>query len=264
MFRLIKKMFIGLLISIVNAFSHTKCMSLSNQESMIEPTFINLHPNEYSQEFRTIHLRLNQIDVGSFNTLNDLSNKACVPSKTEDLNLIVFNIIKGINESKTLTKHISCECECQLDGKKINTNQWWNNDKCQCECKKRRVCEKDYIWNPSACSCENGKYLASIMDDSLTICNEIIDAEEAKTISKNITCKTQNFYILLAFLLIVFASLIAVSIYYYLIKYSAKKKHCHFTLQIIFYIGYVTIKDLKHVKIISVNPLYLIFNKVNG
>ena len=176
----------------------------------------------------------------------------------------MFNIIKGINESKTLTKHISCECECQLDGKKINTNQWWNNDKCQCECKKRRVCEKDYIWNPSACSCENGKYLASIMDDSLTICNEIIDAEEAKTISKNITCKTQNFYILLAFLLIVFASLIAVSIYYYLIKYSAKKKHCHFTLQIISYIGYVTIKDLKYIKIISVNPLYLIFNKVNG
>ena len=101
------------------------------------------------------------------------------------------------------------------------------------------------------------------MDDSLTICNETIDAEEAKTISKNITCKTQNFYILLAFLLIVFA-LIAVSIYYYLIKYSAKKEHCHFTLQIISYTGYVTIKDLKYLKIISVNPLYLIFNKVNG
>ena len=26
--------------------------------------------------------------------------------------------------------------------------------------------KKDYIWNPSACSCENEKYLASIMDDS--------------------------------------------------------------------------------------------------
>ena len=35
--------------------------------------------------------------------------KVCVPKKTEDLNLSVFNIITGINESKTLTKHISYE-----------------------------------------------------------------------------------------------------------------------------------------------------------
>ena len=32
---------------------------------------------------------------------------------------------------------------------------------------------------------------------------------------------------------------------------------------LIYYIGYVTIKDSKFVKINSVNPLYLIFNKVN-
>ena len=33
---------------------------------------------------------------------------------------------------------------------------------------------------------------------------------------------------------------------------------------LIYCIGYVTIKDLKYVKINSVNPLYLIFSKVNG
>ena len=33
---------------------------------------------------------------------------------------------------------------------------------------------------------------------------------------------------------------------------------------VIYYIGYVTIKDLKCIKIYSVNSLYLIFNKVNG
>ena len=51
-----------------------------------------------------------------------------------------------INESKTLIKHISCECK--LDGKKCNSNQKKNNDKCQCKCKnseKHRVCKKDYI-----------------------------------------------------------------------------------------------------------------------
>ena len=33
---------------------------------------------------------------------------------------------------------------------------------------------------------------------------------------------------------------------------------------LIYYIGYLTIKDSKYVKIVCVNPLYLIFNKVNG
>ena len=45
----------------------------------------------------------------------------------------MFNTITGINESKTLTKHISCECNCKFDRTKCNSNQWWNNDKCQCE-----------------------------------------------------------------------------------------------------------------------------------
>ena len=40
--------------------------------------------------------------VGSCNTLNDLSNKVCVPNKTKDLNLSVLNMITGISKSKTL------------------------------------------------------------------------------------------------------------------------------------------------------------------
>ena len=76
-----------------------------------------------------------------------------------------------INESKTLTKHISCECKCKFDGTKCNSNQWCNNDKCWCECKKHYICKKDYTWNPATCNYENGKYLASIMDDSAIMCD---------------------------------------------------------------------------------------------
>ena len=72
-------------------------------------------------------------------------NKLCVPNKTEDLNLSVFNMITGINESKTLTKDISCECKYRFDEGKCNSDQWWNNDECLCECKKRHAFEKDYI-----------------------------------------------------------------------------------------------------------------------
>ena len=60
--------------------------------------------------------------VGSCNSINDLTNKVCVPYKREDLNLSVSDIITGINESKTC-----------------------------------HVCEKDYVWNPPTCNCENRK-----------------------------------------------------------------------------------------------------------
>ena len=142
-------------------------------------------------------------------------------------------MITGINESKTLTKHISCECKCKFDGRKCNSDQWWNNTKYQCEGKNHHV-KKNYVWDPATCSCENGKYLASIMDDSAITCDEIIEShdedteaklyDETKTIPTNFngkkaTCKTQNFNILLAFLLITIGLLITVSIYCYLIKY---------------------------------------------
>ena len=54
------------------------------------------------------------------NTLADLSNRVCLPDKTADLNLNVFKIIKEINESNVLTKHISCKCKCKSDGRKCS------------------------------------------------------------------------------------------------------------------------------------------------
>ena len=60
--------------------------------------------------------------IGSSNNLNDLSNEVCVPNKTEDFNLSLFNMITGINELKTLTKCISYESKCRFDGIMINVN----------------------------------------------------------------------------------------------------------------------------------------------
>ena len=54
-------------------------------------------------------------------------------------------MITGINESKTLTTHISCEFKCKLDGIKCNSNQCWNNNKCLCKCKKHHMCEKNML-----------------------------------------------------------------------------------------------------------------------
>ena len=50
MFELIKKMFVGLLTSIVHESNHTKYVSLNTRKCMIQLTLINLHANEYSEE----------------------------------------------------------------------------------------------------------------------------------------------------------------------------------------------------------------------
>ena len=73
------------------------------------------------------------------------------------------------------------------------------------------------------------------MDDSAIMCDQIIesyaklspedDYVETNFNEKKPTYKTQNFFILLAFLLFTMSFLIAVSIYCYLIKYHAKQKH---------------------------------------
>ena len=87
-----------LLISIVNASDHTKCVLLSSQKCMTQPTLINLHPNEYSQEFHyyPFAVKLDRC-VGSCNTLNGFCKNVGVPNKTEDVNLSMFNMITGVN-----------------------------------------------------------------------------------------------------------------------------------------------------------------------
>ena len=49
--------------------------------------------------------------------------------ETEDLNLHVFNMITGVNESRTIIKHISSKCEYKFNGKKCSSDQKWNNNK---------------------------------------------------------------------------------------------------------------------------------------
>ena len=98
MFESIKKIFFGSLTGLVNVSNHTKCVSLSNQKLLNQSILINLHLNEHSQQFHYYPFVVTLVRcVGSCNTLNDSSNNVCVPNKTEDLNLSVFNMITGIN-----------------------------------------------------------------------------------------------------------------------------------------------------------------------
>ena len=140
---LIKKMFIGLLNSIVSIFDRIKCMPLTNDKCMTQPTLINLYSNECIQELHYYPFAA-KLDrrIGRCNTLKGWSNKECVQNKKEDFNIPVFNMVTGKNQSEILTKDISWKCNCKFDGGKCNSDRNWNYDKCWCKCKKHHICKK--------------------------------------------------------------------------------------------------------------------------
>ena len=64
--------------------------------------------------------------------------------------------------------HETCKSKCRLDANVCNNKQYWNDDKCRCECEElidKGLCDRGYIWNPSngesECdkSCGFGEYL---------------------------------------------------------------------------------------------------------
>ena len=77
-----------------------KCISLNNQPCKVRPILIDLNLDEYNQGLRyySITVNLDRCN-GSCKTLDDTSSRICVPNKTKDANLIVFNMITRINES---------------------------------------------------------------------------------------------------------------------------------------------------------------------
>ena len=79
MFGLIKKVFFILLKIILSASNHAKCVSFSYQKCMTQPTLINLHPNEYSQElcYYPFVVTVSRC-TESYNTVNDLSIRVFV------------------------------------------------------------------------------------------------------------------------------------------------------------------------------------------
>ena len=114
---------------------------------------------------------------GGFNTIHDPHAWVSVPNKVKNMNLIVFNLVSEVNETRFFVQHELCESKCKLNEKVCNSKENWNHDECRCKCKELDdlgFCEKGYKWNPSTCDCEWNK--ACKIDEYLDI--------------KNCSCKT--------------------------------------------------------------------------
>ena len=153
---------------------------------MFRPTLIHMNPVELKYYLSMISLSK---CTGSCNVL---SLKICVPKETKDIYVKALNMIANKNEAKAM-RECRCDCKCKFNSTTCNSKQKWNNKTCQCECKNYQKCKKDYSWNPSKCICENSKYLNSIVDASVTECDEVIIAmdivstKKTNTIATNVT-----------------------------------------------------------------------------
>ena len=104
---------------------------------------------------------------GSCKNINNPCAKLCVPDVVKNLNIKVFNLTSGTNETRRIEWHETWKCECRFNSSVCN-NKRWNDSKSRCECKElidKGVCDKEFIWNPSDCeygcykSCNSSEYL---------------------------------------------------------------------------------------------------------
>ena len=85
-------------------------------------------------------------------------------------------------------KYISCDCKSEIDYALCNSNQKRNNKTCQFKSKNDHKCIKHNSWEPCKCIYENGKYLKSMFDKTVIMCNENINIRNSITNVTN-TCQ---------------------------------------------------------------------------
>ena len=207
MFSFIKQIFFSTLMyfASLSNVNPLECISMKNQECKVRPEIVNINNNPI---FYPFSIKTN-ICSGSCNNINDQYAKICIPDIVRNLNVKVFNLLSGNNETRNIKWHKTCKSICRLDKIICNNKQRWNKDKCRCECKElidKDVCDKGFIWNPSNCECECnescniGEYLdysnckcrKKLVDSLVEECTENI--EETKLVEK--TLDKCNSYVL--------------------------------------------------------------------
>ena len=241
MLRFIKKCFftrLALLLTLtsVNLLS---CISMNNQECKVRPQIVNVNSDE--PVFYPFSIKTSKCS-GSCNNINNPLAKLCVPDVVKNLNVKVFNLVSGTNETRRIEWHETCKCKCRFNSSVCNNKQRWNDDKCRCECKElidEGVCDKWSISNPSNCECECdksgdvGEYLdyenckcrKKIVDELVEECTENIDEVKIAGITlarhKNMCLCSCTIYVALA--VIALTITIWISAYFVYSRWYLKK-----------------------------------------
>ena len=115
---------------------------MKNQKCKIRSKIVDVNTDE--PLFYPFSIEVNKCS-GSCNSTNDPYAKLCLPDVVKNLNIIVFNLMSRINETRHIIWPETCKCICRLSASVYNNKQRWNEDKCRCECKElidKGICDK--------------------------------------------------------------------------------------------------------------------------
>ena len=109
---------------------------MNNQECRTRTKIINISNNEPA--FYPLSIKANKCG-GSFNNINDLYAKLCVPDVVKNINVKVFNLMPWSNQTRHETWHETWKRKFRLDASVFNNKQRWIEDKCKCECREELI-----------------------------------------------------------------------------------------------------------------------------
>ena len=128
-FSFVKKVFVlGLTVLSSSITGALNCVSMNNQECKVRPKIVDINSN--NPIFYPFSIKVNKCS-GNCNNIDDPYAKSCVPDTVKDLNVRVFNLMSGNNETRHIKWHKTCKCICRLGKIICNSKQRWNKDKCR-------------------------------------------------------------------------------------------------------------------------------------
>ena len=140
MFGFIKQMFFRLLrVCTMKGFGESL---VSNSKGPIK--YVSLDNQSYQARPKLVHINSNQTFFYPFaanvnkcgrncNNIDDPYGPVCVTNKVKNINLKVFNLLSGVDETRFFVQHGSWKCKCGLNEIVCKSNQKWNHYEYRCE-----------------------------------------------------------------------------------------------------------------------------------
>ena len=110
---------LAFLSTLINVNSLSR-ISMNNQEYKVRLQIVNV--NEDNPVFFIFSIKTSNCS-GSCNNINNPLAKLCVPDIVKNLNIKVFNIVSGTNETRRRESHETCKCECRFNSSVCNNDK---------------------------------------------------------------------------------------------------------------------------------------------
>ena len=124
----IKKCFFTELVFLptVMSVNSLSCTSMNNQECKVRPEIVNVNGDD--PVFLPFSIKTSKCSR-SCNNINNPYAKLCVPDVIKNLDVKVFNLVSGTNETKRIEWHETSKCKCRFNSSVCNNKQCSNDDK---------------------------------------------------------------------------------------------------------------------------------------